>query len=964
MKTLLFISKKYWMGNKVQLLQLCAVIILAVAALFGACLYGRSSLLAELEEMLDGSGNYDLIVSYPNDKIAEYLEADSRLAQTAKVYRVGSIGPIGEETALADVGYFENQAAIDMFHLPLITGRYPERQGELCADQQTLQSWGYSASTGQKITLAVYDKNGEYIGDREYLITGIIKLIINNGFGARTYRTTYLNGWSGFTAATPPLLYFSAEEGEALAEEGGFDYIFLGNIVYTGEYDETTIKKELSEKFQGKIYLGETAGARSSVAFGFIIRDNFMASTRGLYRPGFSTTERVAAEGTYLQMNFYNGFLIPCFTALLVLLTVCSIYSVLHLTLQKRSRQFGILRSVGMSMGQMITMLLMEAGSILIVCIGLGYLLGAGIYGLSLKLQEVLFDQKVFYAFSMDEFWGRYIRMVTYDPALLPWLTVVLTLAAVLAIYFVKNLSKNPLAMLRRERSERKKKKRVRSIGTSLMGGRHVGLALLLAIVVGAVSFGYLSCRIQADEDATDAYDLLLYNVGVEGYEYAALLNFMNTMIGDCNQMLHQSGLDWEGSLALVSDEAVGEYVLYAYNYSSKLVYEQGSEKEAFLMKVSCRYKEDPDKSAEDNEYLVEEDRIAWEYRGFEASEGIYQVPSLGLAADNLSLLAPYVVEGEIHPEKLLSGEEVILLARKDSVCDYFSVGEILPLADVVFNPEIDENEQILQGIVPPGFSYFGLGDRKDFPVRLGAIVVMDEEAGEAFYPSSWRYDCDIRIVTTLEAMQVFGLPDRNYTNLYVSLKPGANRTAFEEEFYTLVARAINVTDYNLVDIWGNITASTRAAMLIFYGMFSLLAVIGAVSVYNLVTVILYNSGKKIAILRAVGGNRKQIRWIILKKSVWYPLIAGLLGASVIYAYTGISWYAQNLIWKDGRPIGNGQYPPDWYWHFPIQAFWDYAPHRILLGITALIALTLLLFVVKQLRSLLHREIPGELYRE
>lgn len=968
MKTLLFISKKYWMGNKKLLLQLCAVIILATAALFCACLYGRSSLLAELEEWLNRNGDHDISVAYPNEEIAAYLEADERFSQTAKVYRVGSMGPAGGGTGSADVGYFENELATDMFHLPLLEGRYPEEPGELCADQKTLQSWGYAARAGQSITFSVYDKNGEYLGEREYLLTGILEITGNNGYYDYTFRMHYINGRYGLESAAPPLLYLSKEEGGELADAGGSDFIFLGNIDYTGNYDESDIKIELVNKFGGKIYLtSSTGGPRSVTALHITTWDSYRPDHA--IRDGFSEFEGAITSGVYLTRNFYNAFLIPCFTVLLILLTVCSVYSVLHLTLQKRSRQLGVLRSVGMSMGQVIAMLILETGILLGAGIGIGYLFGAGIYELSIKLQEVLFGQKVFNAFFLDEFWGRYIRMVTYSPAKLPWMVVGLTVVAVMAFYFGNHISENPLSMIQKERSERTKRKRAHSMGASLMGGRHVGLMLLLTIVVGAVSFGYFSCRSQAEKEA-DSYQDLLWQIGVDNYEYAASMSVRSTLLG-YEQMMHESGLDAGKAQALVSDEAVEEYVLYAINASSKLVYEPGGEKDEFLSEGSNAYREV--EGSDNNAYWTERNRLNWFYRGFPDPAGIYQAPMLGLAEENLSLLIPYVMAGELHPEKIASGEEVILLAKENRVCEYFSVGEMLPMADVLFEPEIDESEEVVQSIVPEGMEptvyvegvpLYVVGERLDFSARIGAIAVLDEEGQELFYSYLPVPDSGVRIATTLEAMQGFGLPDHNYTNLYINLKPDADRLTFENKWYSLVTGSRHMTGYCLPDIRAGFDSATRASMMIFYCLFILLAVIGAISVYNLITVILYNARKKIAIIRAVGGTGGIISRMILGKVIWYPLIAGIFGAIFIYGYTGIAWYAQNLIDESHLLIADNQYPDDWYWHFPIQFFWEYVLHRFLIGIVVLILALLLFFTVKQLRTLLHQGIPEELERE
>ena len=961
-KTLLFISKKYWLGNKLLLLQLYTVIVLAAAGLFCACLYGRSSILAELEAMLNEDGNCDVGVYYPDKEMAAYLEADTRFTESSKVYRTGSISPAGKKDLSAGVGYFENELAIDMFHLPLLEGRYPEREGELCADKRTLQSWGYAARTGEKISLCLYDESGSFVEEREYLLTGILKIQDTNGYRTYVQRSCAANWWKLDDVVLPPLFYLSKNEGEQLAGTAESPFIFLADIDLNGDYDYYDILTDLQKNFGEEIYFGGVSGRFATGQF-LVTRGN----GPGGGKLSSKWYESVTADEKYRTLNFYNAFLIPCFTVLLILLTVCSIYSVLHLMLQKRSVQLGTLRAVGMSMGQVAAMLLLEAFLFLASGVAAGYLLGAGIYALSLKLQEVLFGQKVFYAFFLDSFWGRYIKMVTYSPAGLPWMVTALTVAAVMLFYFAGHIHDRPLDMLKQGKARIRRKRRGRSLGASLVGGRHMGLLLLLTLVTGAVSFGYFSCRWQAQKEADDVQRSLTA-LGLKAdeentYEYYARISMSNTIAGYYDQTMHEAGLDAAVAMALAESGDVEDYFLSAENISSRLVYERDGEKDAFLSGGSNDYW-DPDDT-----YYVERHRMCWEYMGFPADQEVYQAPTIALAQENLSLLTPYVVRGEIHPDKLASGEEVILLAKEEAVCDYFTVGEMLPLADVVYDKEIDEDTGFQAGIVPEGAlpafyqgtePVYEFGKRKDFPSRVGAIAVLDEAGQKLFYSSLPVRDSGVRIASTLSALEAFGLPDHNYTNFYVNLKKDGDRAAFEGKWYSLLAASDLMNGYCLGDIKRDMDAVSRSSMMIFYSLFILLLLIGSVSICNLITVMLYNGRKKTAIVRAVGGSAGRIRGMILKRLLCYPLLAGGIGALLLYGYTGLAWYARHLREEENLPIVNGQYPPEWYWHFPRQYFWCYPLHRFLIGFTALTAAALLLFAVKRLTALLRGEIPEE----
>lgn len=995
MKTLLFIAKKYWLGNKKQLLQLCTVITLSTAALFCACLYGRSSMVASLEQRLDQHGDFDYSVYYPDEEIAAVLEGDTRFTESAKIFRIGSMAPTNGGVVMSnpqtaedasyrmEVGFFENERASDMFHLPL-TGRYPEKTGEICIDKMTLQGWGYGASVGQQIPLTFYDENGIYVGEREYTLTGIIELRIPSTYGSGSIRYQSIPIDQYFV---PPFIYLSQEEGLTLAGDDLSDFIFLGNITpfaytaykdpvyYTETFDTVTMAQEMHDRFGYRIASWNLPIDRYGIAADLILQ----------FVSGYGITSYYLAEQAMserpLEYDFFNGFLIPCFTVLLIILTVCSIYSILGQMMQKRSRQFGILRCVGMSLRQLTAMLIAEFSILLTFCIALGYFLGAGIYAGTLKLQEVLFHQKVYYAFALDEFYGYYIRKVTYSPALLPWLTVLLAVLAVLIIYLGKYLRKNPLSMLFSERKGTISRKHSRRLSASLMGGRHIGLVFLLSLSMAAVIYGAFSARVEADKEADiSGYNYLVSQLGGENYDYVAALNVTSTMLG-YNQLLHRRGISPEQAAILTKDEGVSEYILYAAGLGTKLVYDREDEKSAFLAEGSNRYCEDGLASG-DPRYSwmtpteLKKEIFTFTYQGFSNAEGIYQTPTLGFMEEQLSLFEPYLVAGEINLEKIASGEEVILLAENTEVCDYFSIGEILPMADVVFG-EWDGNEVLPEAGVPEGAQiltliagqpFYVFGERMNFSPRVGAIAILDEEMAAILTPRNTTVlpESGVKIATTLEAMQSWGLPNRNYTNLHMNLKKDADLASFEHKWYTAASLSEGVEIYCLPEIRAKMLSEIRASMLIFYFLMILLAVIGGISIYNLITVILYNARKKFAIVRAVGGSREMLFSLILKTAALYPLFAGIISGLIFYGYAGFCTYARNLSIRDELLYPNYDWPNAWYRHVPRQGwqFLQYAPHWFLLTMFCIVMAAMLLFTAKQLRALLHQNLPDELVDE
>lgn len=328
-------------------------------------------MLAALEQRLDQHGDFDYSVYYPDEEIAAVLEGDTRFTEAAKIYRIGSMAPTDggvvmgdpqtaeDASARMEVGFFENKP------------------------------------------LAFYDENGAYISEREYTLTGIVELRRPSTYGSGTIRYQSIPIEQYFV---PPVIYLSREEGLAFAADNLSDFIFLGNITpfeytaykdpvyYTETFDTVTMFSEMTDRFEYRIAAWNLPIDRYGIAADLILQ----------FVSGYGITSYYSAEGAMerrpLEYDFFNGFLIPGFTVLLIILTV---YSILGQMMQKRSRQLGILRCVGMSLRQLTAMLIAEFFILLAFCIGLGYFLGAGIYAGTLKLQEVLFHQKVYYAFAL-----------------------------------------------------------------------------------------------------------------------------------------------------------------------------------------------------------------------------------------------------------------------------------------------------------------------------------------------------------------------------------------------------------------------------------------------------------------------------------------------------------------------------------------------------------------------------------
>jgi ABC-type lipoprotein release transport system permease subunit len=871
-------------------------------------------------------------VYYPDDEIEEFLENDTRFSETSRVYRIGSVRPEGEgQDKSADIGYFENDLAVEMFHLELLEGRYPENEGEICVDKTTMQAWGYSAATGSKIDIEIFDEDGSVISSGEYTVVGVLQIITQGAYSAsysRQNEDRYGNVYY------PPLMYLSAKEGQSLSADVDIDRIFLGNVEYTDSFDDYDMLYELNTKFDSIICSDINYNfSRSQIAAAITMGDNAIERD-GI---GYLANEQYM-DSELVEKDFYNGVLIPLFFILFIILTVCSVYSVFRLSLSRRNEQLAILRSIGMNLKQMITMLLAELCVLIVVCIGSGYILGIGIYSLNLKLQEIIFNQKIFWGFTLNGFWGEYISKVTHNPYILPWVIVVISTFMVYFYFICSNLQGDIINVFCRKNISKKRK--FRKIGSSLTGGVHAGMFIIMTMVITAVAFGFLSCKREAIDNETEFQDKL-DNIGTDQFQYVAQLNVNETLLG-YNQMLHNSGITPEQTENIVNDSNVEEYMAYMLNLSSKVVLKEDDDRNEILAQGSNRFVRSGEYTEEENDYYEKADKADWSYKGYSDDENIYQAPLYGFEKSGLDIFAPYIVSGELNTARIEAGEEVILLVDNETYLEYFAVGDALPMSDVVFSEEIDGDENVQQGIPPEGMDvttfidgreFYAIGKRADFSVTIGAIAIIDASMSEILHTDYPVPESGIRVVTTIDAVEGFGLPDRNITNLYVNLKKDGNVIDFENIWYSNLANTENVNVFCLKDLYKAIISGENASMLIFYALFALLIVISSVCIYNIVTVQMVNARGKIAIVRAIGGTKKKISGMILARQVVYPLISGI-SSSVIMAI-----------------------------YIPIQDLSNLHPYIFVVLVTTLLAAVTYVISDIQLRKELNKPVLGEIGR-
>ncbi len=227
-----------------------------------------------------------------------------------------------------------------MAHRDLLEGTYPRREDEIAADGFVLSNLGFSGNLGDSV----------HIGARDYTVTGVLKsewaasagemeVFVSDSFAGRISQT---------------FLYLGFDEDEKLYRQ--LDAFLREHRISSDAVEgNDEVTKYLAGEEPGSIY--------DIVKFGLTDEE------------GNFTYIVLKLQSDYNLA--YNGMLV-----LLCLFSIFAVYSVFNISVAKRTSEYGILQTLGISGKQIGITLLLELWMLFIVGYPLGCLLGNGFLSL------------------------------------------------------------------------------------------------------------------------------------------------------------------------------------------------------------------------------------------------------------------------------------------------------------------------------------------------------------------------------------------------------------------------------------------------------------------------------------------------------------------------------------------------------------------------------------------------------
>jgi|GEM_PF-5667987 len=232
--------------------------------------------------------------------------------------------------------------------------------------------------------------------------------------------------------------------------------------------------------------------------------------------------------------------------------------------------------------------------------------------------------------------------------------------------------------------------------------------------------------------------------------------------------------------------------------------------------------------------------------------------------------LESYVVAGEIHMDKILSGEEVILavaLDKAERLQAVYSIGDVLPLYDLYLSD--DEENQILDET----FLWDGsFGTWVSAEPVVGALVVFVDENADKYLcrysdleqEKSATEGYEEEYVLTLitggnQALESWGFNPLKYTEVRASLSEDADIEAAEELWYEAIGKSKGVSVVSSYEIRMRIRQESGLIMGIFYILLMMLVLSGAFCVVVTQELKLKSQKENLQKLRKIGMSRHQI---------------------------------------------------------------------------------------------------------
>ncbi len=888
-----------WMNNKRSGGVICLIVMLIFGcfSITSVCLLVRSEKKTEMEEALTLEGDYDVIAYEAPIGFEDQFSEVEWLDEIGLYYEIGTVTNSDERASFRSVS-FKDELSEKMYHLPCIRGAYPKNENEIAVDVSVASTYGIPPYPGETISLKSFDTDGEYIGEKEYVISGVFRLSNN-----AVYKGWYRSPLSGVRDYSMPGVFF-------YPSDSAIRRCTKETVFFRADSASCEVSVPAISRAKGAPVLGVEYNERRSNVYGrFVGLDNSF--------DGKSLEERYEAikDGMF-KKDFYSAIVFPIISIMVMVTEVIAIYMLTKNILADRKERYGILRSIGMSSKRII-------GSILAEILGLG-ILGA-VIGIALgyvshlaiiRLLNSLWHLRLFDGIHVEGM----IKEITYDPITTTIIVCICSLGVSLFIplyrlykmYPTELLATSDSMFVKKKKKTAKKTTKLTKNWLTLLNKRidlhDMSTMLVMMIVISSALFGYVFFR-AFSEQATLDEKLFIRSMGMEGDGYVVTRSsYLKNQLGNNVFNRHDAGIIPSFPELIENNENVERVWAVIMNESSRLAFDEepnaGMKQLLGNRSLNRRVAEDPYK----NEETIAEPTI-FAHMGYDTPVYMYELPSVGLTEKEMSGLSGELLAGSIDIDKIKRGEEVVLAVPenlKELCLQYFPVGSSLNFDGIVLTEEeeiIDNNQKLDEKwIVYDRFietdegkahvGYTSFGTRYGVETRVGAIVVLKDEKEIFEYlteGSEWvqqlYYTADseedgakstygMSVLCLPDSFEAWGLPERNFTSVKAEMKKGYDVFGFDEFWYKSLAGSVDVQTNSTYEYTEMIAIKSDRIMTIFMMLLSVLIVLGTVSIITGLYTKTRSNVFRFQTLRRVGLSVRQASLMIYTQNMFYPLLA------------------------------------------------------------------------------------------
>lgn len=808
---MLKLAWKYMRYYKSQTLAILASILLTAALLSGISSLIYSSQKSDLANSKTIYGDWHYYVETDHatyDSVQSGEQGERYTLEKCGKMEIKDV--VSEEFLICFIDTDETYR--QMAHRGLLEGTFPEKENEIAADGFVLSNLGFSGNLGDTL----------HIGGKDYIVTGVLE--------------------SQWAASSSEMEVFVSD---AFQGRGSQTFLYLGfdesRKLYTQLDAFLKEHKISSEAVEGNDEVIQYLGGEAPDSIYDIVK--------------FGLTDE-DGNFTYIVLKLqsdynlaYNGMIF-----LLCLFSLFVVYSVFSISVSRRTSEYGILQTLGISEKQIGGTLLLELWILLMIGYPLGCLLGNGILSLVYQNFSGVFGSGVLSVADQTLAEGTStIRFyLSWDAMVFGFIFLLLSLVLV-AFLVVRSLGKHSLKAVMSGDTSFTRRRKIYALRPVNMAGvvvrkfmfsnKRKVLGILLSLSVGGCIF-------------------LCTTYMVENLKVHAELSLMS-----------DDGLGSEYRISLKSDslqdtipEAVAEKIknmpetddVYATKYTLGEL--QLSRNEFLTEKDWSNYFEYQNQDAYFNQ----------RYDGIcnQQQDGTYRIKYniYGYDEAMIGQLDDFILEGEIHLEEIKNGNQVIVTANMDGQGNYYFYGKKPGDTITLRVPKQENYTDDLLKFQSGQENYI----EKEF--EIAAIVSRPLAQEEGFLNVEPWKNAQSVIMTNEQMEENFGISDYNFINA-----SPANETETESVSNQLLQVIRDVPKAVLQDYTSAIETQKNylsQQQIFFSSIAVILLIISLFHIMNSMNHTILTRRREYGIIRAMGITDSGFYKMILQTGILYGVLA------------------------------------------------------------------------------------------